>query len=465
MGLFGSSDEPDPKAEELAKKAKGDYVTAEKLTKTEQGGLTSPGPDYFANSCVLDWLDEDEQPHFLFVSDSIDGHEVQRLRSSNIESEDYRVVTVITDKRILILSGKEPEAEEYTISYDEIESVGQRNTKEGVSKVGVIIIETIDDLYYIKHNQSQGEKISASVHDTPDAAQYISEKSEIDTISNEVSIFVPEEGVEDILVEYASDSLDEHVNIFGDDINYVSDIENFDMSDATEYGGNVIYDSLVTEEELKQIQNRLRDDNEWFIKKVDKEKVDRLEQRVETVTDLITDNEKGGVEEKLGRVKKEVRDSETIEYVISGSRVESESHTGTESLTSTWNINNEKTKTVVTDERVLIVVPQRMSTEKRTITYDEITGVDIKTGRIQTKINIRTHSIVWDIWIDERKKAEEALEYIREKKQEAKQQPTQSDDSQEDPTEQLKKIKELHDEGILSDEEFEEKKEELIARI
>ena len=29
MGLFGSSDEPDPKAEELAKKAKGDYVTAE----------------------------------------------------------------------------------------------------------------------------------------------------------------------------------------------------------------------------------------------------------------------------------------------------------------------------------------------------------------------------------------------------------------------------------------------------
>lgn len=42
-------------------------------------------------------------------------------------------------------------------------------------------------------------------------------------------------------------------------------------------------------------------------------------------------------------------------------------------------------KTVVTDERVLIVIPQRMSIEKRTIPYEEITGIDTETGRIVKK--------------------------------------------------------------------------------
>ena len=38
-------------------------------------------------------------------------------------------------------------------------------------------------------------------------------------------------------------------------------------------------------------------------------------------------------------------------------------------------------------------------------------------------------------------------------------------DSDVDPTEQLKNVKELYDEDVLTESEFEEKKSELIDRI
>lgn len=37
--------------------------------------------------------------------------------------------------------------------------------------------------------------------------------------------------------------------------------------------------------------------------------------------------------------------------------------------------------------------------------------------------------------------------------------------SDPDPTEQLKNIKELHEQGVLTDDEFEEKKQKLLDKI
>ena len=459
MGLFGSSE--DTEAEQLAEQAKGGSVTAKRLETTEKG--FGGGRDYFKDSQVLDWLEEGEQPHHLFPSTSSDSHLVAVENGENLEPNGkYRVVLMITDSQLLFLIGGDSGDHSKEIRYNEIESVQIDNDNE------IIQLTTGDENFYFTVSMAffGDDELSS-------AAEYIIGKSNINITDMNSNL----------LKEYKEAMMTADVDEFLDAPDYMLDAKLIPWlgSDARKEISWTDSDGDGDEAAAPEL-NLVKELGEENFKRLIKERGDDIDEEIitqfinhygsdineelrTTLESFKSEKEPEEQENGLGIAKRHLRDDESVEYVISGSRVETESHTKTESLTSTWNINNEKTKTVVTDERVLIVVPQRMSTEKRTITYDEITGVDIKTGRIQTKINIRTHNIVWDIWIDERKKAEEALEYIREKKQEAKQQPTQSDDSQEDPTEQLKKIKELHDEGILSDEEFEEKKEELIERI
>ncbi|MDS0221036.1 PH domain-containing protein [Haloarcula sp. S1AR25-5A] len=123
--------------------------------------------------------------------------------------------------------------------------------------------------------------------------------------------------------------------------------------------------------------------------------------------------------------------------------------------------------TVVTDERVLVVIVQRISgNDTRSIEYHSIDGVSFEKGMLIEELQIRAGGATYEMQVLDEAEAKKAMKYIRQKMKSAQKPSLEtSSDSAPDPTEQLKNIKDLHDEGILSEEEFEEKKQKLLDKI
>ena len=122
----------------------------------------------------------------------------------------------------------------------------------------------------------------------------------------------------------------------------------------------------------------------------------------------------------------------------------------------------------MTEKRVAVKIPQWLGSDERSIPYDSITSVDLDTGLINKRLTLQTPGQTYHIEAHEPGKEEcrEAIKFIRKKISESKQpQVVQQEASEPDPTEQLINLKELHDDGILSEEEFEEKKKSLLDKI
>lgn len=123
-------------------------------------------------------------------------------------------------------------------------------------------------------------------------------------------------------------------------------------------------------------------------------------------------------------------------------------------------------RTAVTEKRVLTVVPQKlMGEDTKSVPYEEMGGVDFNKGLMNKYLKIQSHGRTYKIHTTDADRTREALDYIRQRKQEIEAENRSSGGSEPDPTEQLKNLKELHDQGVVSDEEFEEKKETLLDQI
>lgn len=165
----------------------------------------------------------------------------------------------------------------------------------------------------------------------------------------------------------------------------------------------------------------------------------------------------------LGDDSKYLDDDEELKYVIEGNSVEIEG--GVDKETTSSSIGT-RMKTVITDERVLLIIPQKIKgTDTKTIMYDDVVGVDLASGYILRKLRIQTPARTYDIDIHHEEVAEEAIDYIRQKKQEAGGKSKEVSAPEPDPTEQLQNLRELHESGAISAEEFEEKKDSLMEKI
>lgn len=128
-------------------------------------------------------------------------------------------------------------------------------------------------------------------------------------------------------------------------------------------------------------------------------------------------------------------------------------------------------RAVITDKRVAVKIPQVLGDDERSIPYDSITSVDLDTGLVNKRLTLQTAGQTYHIQATEPGKEElrEAIRFIREKRKEANQNEVvvqQSDDSSEpDPLEQIEKLKGLKESGAISEDEFEEKKQELLDKI
>lgn len=164
--------------------------------------------------------------------------------------------------------------------------------------------------------------------------------------------------------------------------------------------------------------------------------------------------------EHYGKVKDYLDNDEVPQFILRGKTLEVEYSGGDEDK---WGKN---VYTVVSNKRILLVISQRISgNDTRSIAYDSIDEVNFEKGLINKKLQIRSGA-TYNVHILDQPKAKAAMEFIREKRNESQQETQVVEASSEpDPTEQLKNIKELHEQGVLSDEEFEEKKEKLMDQI
>lgn len=114
---------------------------------------------------------------------------------------------------------------------------------------------------------------------------------------------------------------------------------------------------------------------------------------------------------------------------------------------------------VITDRYVRV----QSSKGEWTIPYNSISSVDfVGHPALHIQTAGRTYYIkIAGTFFDEDENLSEAASYIREQQRQSKQEST----SESDPLEKLEKLGELRDKGVLSDAEFEEKKQELMDQI
>jgi hypothetical protein len=176
--------------------------------------------------------------------------------------------------------------------------------------------------------------------------------------------------------------------------------------------------------------------------------------------------------DRIKKVESILDENETVHYLTSGSTVDVEGSSAGQSLFG--DDRSRKTGTrgyvraVITDKRVAVKVPQWLGSDERSVPYQNITSVDLDTGLVIKRLTLQTPGQTYHIDAQEPGKEEvrDAVRFIRQKITESNKDTVVVEDSSEpDPTDQLKNLKELHDDGVLTDEEFEKKKQSLLEKI
>lgn len=163
-------------------------------------------------------------------------------------------------------------------------------------------------------------------------------------------------------------------------------------------------------------------------------------------------------------------EDELVHYMWKGGTIDVEGSSAGESIFGNDRDRKSSFKgifTAVTDKRIVIAIPQYLGDDERHIPYHSVTSVDLDTGLVSRRVSIQTKGQTYHIQAQGPSKDElrDAMKFIREKVEEVNQPQQAQSVNEPDPTEQLKNISELHENGVLSDEEFEEKKKSLLDKL
>jgi hypothetical protein len=121
---------------------------------------------------------------------------------------------------------------------------------------------------------------------------------------------------------------------------------------------------------------------------------------------------------------------------------------------------------LATDRRLTAYIEETIGSSNLSVDYDKIDTVEIEHGMLITKLSVQSTSKTYSFpgfnSID-KSEIHDFADFIRDQASESKKDDTS--ESNIDPTEQLKNLKELHDQGVLTDEEFKEKRQSLLDEI
>lgn len=174
--------------------------------------------------------------------------------------------------------------------------------------------------------------------------------------------------------------------------------------------------------------------------------------------------------DRVGKVQDLLDDDEVVHYMWRGGTLDVEGSGAGDSIFGNDRDRKSSFKGIfpaVTNKRIVIAIPQFLGDDERHIPYHSITSVDLDTGLMARRVSLQTKGQTYHIQAQGPSKDElrDAMRFIREKVEETHQPQQVQATNKPDPTEQLKNIKELHEQGVLSDEEFEEKKQSLLRQI
>jgi len=171
--------------------------------------------------------------------------------------------------------------------------------------------------------------------------------------------------------------------------------------------------------------------------------------------------------ERVGKIEDVLDDGENVHYLTRGSTVDVQEGGDNSSLFGDDRSRKTGTRGWVraafTDRRVVVKVPQMLGTDERSIPYQNITSVDLDTGLVKKRVTLQTMGATYHIEADDPGKDEvrDAMRFVRQKLGES----NDSGGTEDSPLDKLEQLRDLHDDGVLSDEEFEEKKQDLLDKV
>lgn len=170
MGLFGS-DQTDERVQDIVESAIHDSVTAEKVGKKKSSGLTAH--NYLNDKPLVEYLQKDEQPHFLWAI--VDSWGIENPPVEVNEGQDLvpngklRVMVALTDERLLFVVGNKEGDKEVTVPYSEIGDI-QIGTGSGTKEFPILSVITSDINYNIRGGISGDERLQ----DFEQAGEFVS---------------------------------------------------------------------------------------------------------------------------------------------------------------------------------------------------------------------------------------------------------------------------------------------------
>ena len=127
-----------------------------------------------------------------------------------------------------------------------------------------------------------------------------------------------------------------------------------------------------------------------------------------------------------------------------------------------------------TDRRVIFKGGKVIGGSQTSIDYRDISSVEVSFGMVQKRINLETDSKVFGIGVGQLGKDEvqNMAQFIREQMREPNRvevskntQISDGTDGDDDPLDKLERLGELRDNGVITEEEFQEKKQSLLDQI
>jgi hypothetical protein len=127
----------------------------------------------------------------------------------------------------------------------------------------------------------------------------------------------------------------------------------------------------------------------------------------------------------------------------------------------------------VTSQRLIFRNPSMMGMREHfsSVNYDKISSLDIEKGIFSSTLKIRAEGFAGDVDAIDKEKAEKILLYIQEKMDEATtsaihgRPDTHPSNPQLSAADELTKIARLKEQGILSEAEFNQMKQEILKRL
>jgi hypothetical protein len=185
------------------------------------------------------------------------------------------------------------------------------------------------------------------------------------------------------------------------------------------------------------------------------------EEEGSTSSSIITDITDKKELEEIQRVANRVVRDEKVMFVARQSRFKPGGAKGTPATL------------FVTSQRLIFRNPSMMGMREHfsSVNYDKISSLDIEKGIFSSTLKIRAEGFAGDVDAIDKEKAEKILLYIQEKMDEAttsamhSQPDTHRSNPQLSAADELTKIARLKEQGILSEAEFNQMKQEILRKL